>query len=89
MIEIGGRLIFSLYLIIGGGLLLMSLTHIYHAIRFGGKDPVAIASAGIFIAGIVVIIWASLSLLSTVDWSTTFTIALPSVHGDRLIPPSS
>lgn len=80
MIHIAGRLVFDACLILGGALVLLSFSHLYHAIRFGGRDPLAIATTGVFIAGIIAIIWMTLSLTSTVNWSRSFDIGAPNIH---------
>lgn len=80
MIQFSAILLLYLYLGLAGILIFISLGHIFHAIRFGGLKPTAILTSGMFIAGIVVIAWASSNLLVGVDWSNTFSVDFPSMR---------
>lgn len=80
MIEFPASWLQILIAVLGGLLILLSVFYIHNAFRHGGSSGANILSSGIFIAGIVVIAWFSLGLLRDVDWSQTFTIALPSVN---------
>lgn len=79
MIEFSAILLLYVYLALMAILVLISLGHVFHAIRFGGLHPTSILTSGVFIAGIAVIAWASNSLLFDVDWSGAFAIDLPSI----------
>ncbi len=79
MISIGGHLIYILYLVFAGILVFFSTSHLYHAIRFGHRDPLMITTTGIFIAGVIAIVIISLSLLSHVNWSSGINASLPNV----------
>ncbi len=80
MISIGGHILLYVYLLFVGLLVLFSLSHLYHAIRYGRRDPLMITTTGVFVAGVVIIIVVSLSLLSQVNWSTTYDMSLPALH---------
>jgi len=73
-----GQLIFLVYVFFAGILVLFSFSHLYHAIRFGGRDPLMITTTGIFIAGLIVILIVSFSLLLQVNWSSPVNVTLPS-----------
>lgn len=78
MIQFSAILLLYVYLGLMIILLIISLGHIFHAIRFGGLTPLSIFTSGLFIAGILVILWASNTFLAQVDWSGAFRIDVPS-----------
>ncbi len=80
MITIDGHILLYIFLFLFGAGLLFSLSHLYHAIRFGGRDPLSLATTGIFIAGLALIVFLSFGFLSNIDWGSPFDFSPPSVH---------
>lgn len=80
MIQFSAILVLYIYLGMMAVLLIVSLGHIFHALRFGGLNPLSIFTSGLFIAGLVVILWVSNSLLLHIDWGGVFQINLPSAQ---------
>lgn len=68
------------FFILGGLLLLIAMAHTLTAWRFGARMPLTAITNAIFIAGLVAIVFMSWSMLSSVDWSGTFTIEIPAIN---------
>lgn len=80
MISINGHYLLYAFLLLFAGGVFFSLSHLYHAIRFGGRDPLSVATTGIFIAGLITISWLTLFFLSNVNWSTSTNVSVPAFH---------
>lgn len=80
MITLDGHILLYVFLLIFAGGLLFSLSHLYHAIRFGGHDPLAVATTGVFITGLTIIILLSFQFLSNIDWSIPFDLSVPAFN---------
>lgn len=65
-------------------LLFVALSQVINGIRHGSRMPLNIFVSGIFVLGVATMIVITLSLLNTVDWSTTYSIVLPSASFFRL-----
>lgn len=70
------RLVFAFLCAI---LLFLALLHILNAFRHGSRLSLTALSTGIFVIGIAVIVWLAVNLLMPVDWSSTFSLSIPSV----------
>src|SRR5258705_13031346 len=80
MITLSGQILVVVFSLLAGAMLLFSLAHLYHALRFGSRDPLMMTTTGIFIAGIVALLFISISLLVQVNWSSNVNVTSPSVH---------
>ena len=80
MIQFPANLLLYVYLGIMGILLVISFVNIFYSLRFTGMNAMSIFTTGLFIAGVLVIVWASDQMLLHVDWSGFFHINLPSVR---------
>lgn len=80
MMQFPGVWLEILFFVLTGLLLVLALFFLQNAFRHGGSSTANIVSSGIFVAGVVVILWYGLSLLSNMHWQSTFSIQLPTVH---------
>lgn len=80
MIEFPAAWLQIFFFVLGGLLIALSLLYLQNAFRHGGSSAANVLTSGIFIAGIVVILWGTFGLLADVDWRSAFTLQLPNVH---------
>jgi len=80
MIEFNATVLLYLFLALVGVQLIIVLIHLFHSVRYGRFDPLAMISGGIFMIGVVAILWFSVLFLREVDWASRFTLALPSIQ---------
>ena len=78
MIEFPAIWVWYGFLVLGGLLLFMASAQLVNGLRHGSRLPLNILVSGIFVVGIAAIIISTFSLLSSVDWTSTYTIVLPS-----------
>ena len=78
MIEFPATWVWYGFLVLGGLLYVLVGAQLYNSLRHGSRMPVNVLVSAIFLVGVVALTVVAFSLLSNVDWSTTFTIALPS-----------
>lgn len=62
------------YLILAGIFLLYGLFSLYHIIRFAHLDAASYFMTGIFIAGIILIGFLSLTFIVEIDWTQTIQL---------------
>ncbi len=67
------------FLLLGGLLLLLALTQLINGVRHGSRMPLNIFASGIFVLGIATIAVVTLSMLANVDWSVSYSLAVPSI----------
>lgn len=79
MIEFPAIWIWYGFLVLGGLLLVLALAQILNSLRHGSRLPVNIVVSAIFVTGLVVIGMTTMSYLSSADWSSTYSISLPSL----------
>lgn len=77
MIEFPAIWIWYTFLFFGGLLLVVAVGHLVNSLRHGSRLPLNIFVSAIFMFGVGAIIAMTMSLLSSVDWSSTYNIALP------------
>ena len=77
MIEFPAIWIWYTFLVLGGLLLTMALAHVVNSLRHGSRLPLNIIVSAIFVFGVGAMIATTMSLLSLIDWSSTYSIALP------------
>jgi hypothetical protein len=65
--------------ILGGLLVLIGVAHSFTAWRYGARMPLTAFSSAIFIGGCCIIIWLTLSTLSSTDWTSTFSVTMPHI----------
>ncbi len=80
MIEFPAAWLQVIFFALGGLLVLFSLLYLQNAFRHGGSSAANVLTSGVFIAGIVVILWTVFGLLGKVDWQGTLTLQLPNIH---------
>lgn len=66
------------FLALGGLLLALALAQLLNSFRHGSRLPLNIFVSGIFVVGVAAIAITTMSYLSSVDWSSTYTLTLPS-----------
>lgn len=59
-------------------LLLLALAHLANGIRHGFRMTLTVLSSGFYVAGLAAIIYTTWTMLGQVDWTGSFSIALPS-----------
>ncbi|MBI3573079.1 MAG: hypothetical protein HY092_02670 [Candidatus Kerfeldbacteria bacterium] len=77
---ISGHLLLTTFLTITGLLLILALAQLYHAFRFSKPTHMTIVTSGIFIAGIVAILFSAVILFHGVHWSGTFEVQTPAIQ---------
>lgn len=58
-------------------IIVFAFLHLYHAFRFSQPNAAAAISSGLFVAGLIALLWTTYSYLSALSWSTTFELRLP------------
>lgn len=79
MIEFPAIWVWYIFLVLGGLLLVVAAGHLVNSIRYGSRLPLNIIVSAIFVLGVGAMITTTTSLLSSVDWSSTYNIALPNM----------
>ncbi|MEK7637659.1 MAG: hypothetical protein AAB402_04750 [Patescibacteria group bacterium] len=64
---------------LGGLLLLLAFVYLLNGLRYGARMTLTVMTSGLFIAGVGIIAWLTNSMLTAVDWSSTFSVPLPDV----------
>jgi hypothetical protein len=77
MIEFPAIWIWYGFQVLGGLLLALALAQVLNSIRHGSRLPLNIVVSAVFVTGLVVIVMTTTSFLSSVDWSSTYSITLP------------
>ncbi len=72
------------FLILGGLLLLVAVIQVINGLRHGSRMPLNMFVSAIFIFGIAALIMATMSFLNWVDWTSTFSLTLPSADSLKL-----
>lgn len=78
MIEFPARWVLYGFDALAGVLLLLAFGYIANGLRHGARMVLTYFTSTIFLAGVVALCWMTWTLLSPVDWTSTFTIILPS-----------
>lgn len=60
-------------------LLLLAFVYLLNGLRHGARMTLTVMTSGLFIAGVVIIAWLTGSMLTAVDWSSTFSVAFPDI----------
>lgn len=77
MIEFPAIWLRYVFFFLGGFLLLLALLYLQNGLRHGSRMSLTVMASGFFVAGLVAILWMSFTLLNQVDWSSTFSLTLP------------
>jgi len=62
------------YCLLAGVSLLYGLLSLWHVFNFPHVDSITYFVSGLFIAGIILIVFVSLMLILQIDWSLTFEL---------------
>jgi len=84
MIDFPAIWIWYAFLVLSGVLIFIAVCQVINAFRHGSRMPLNIMASFIFVIGVVGISITTLSLLSAVDWTTSYSIPLPSASFFRL-----
>lgn len=77
MIEFPAIWVWYGFLVLGGLLLALALAQLLNSLRHGSRLPINILVSAVFVVGVAAIAVTTMSYLSSVDWSSTYTLTLP------------
>ena len=79
MIEFPAIWLRYIFFILGGLLVLIALLQLQNSLRYGSRMPLNLFVSVLFVAGVAAIIGYSFTMTSSVDWTQSYSLSLPSI----------
>ncbi len=80
MIQLPAIWILYAFMALGAVLLVLAIAYLLVGLRHGSHMGLTVLSSGIFVFGLGVIVWMSVTTAQSISWTNNVTIPLPSMN---------